>query len=96
MAEEHKAPRDALVEFSIQRLKPIIEQEKKKREIRKKFVMEIKQQLRRQQELLDEVHAQLGMDDPVYEKLERIVAGHENAYTFLKEFIQRGEKLSEL
>lgn len=34
MAQNHEASRYALVEFSIQRLKPVIEQDKSKQEIR--------------------------------------------------------------
>ncbi len=92
MAQDYKTPRDALVEFSIQRLKPIIEQEKEKLVLRKQIAANIKKQLKQQQVIVQKVKDQLGPDDPVLEKLEHAVDSLENTYCLLSECIRRGEK----
>lgn len=95
MAEHHKASRDALVEFSIQRLKPVIEQEKGKQESRKNIARKVRSSLEAQKQLLHEANRQLGEEDPVCEQLSHAVDRLENVYGSIKAFVRKGEKISE-
>jgi hypothetical protein len=95
MAENHKASRDALVEFSIQRLKPVIEQEKGKQESRKKIAFKVRSSLEAQKQLLCEAHRLLGEEDPVCEQLSHAVDRFESAYKSIKTFVRKGEKISD-
>jgi hypothetical protein len=95
MAENHKASRDALVEFSIQRLKPVIEQEKGKQESRKNIAFKVRSSLEAQKQLLHEANSQLGEEDPVCEQLSYAVDRLESAYRSIKTFIRKGEKISD-
>jgi hypothetical protein len=95
MAENHKASRDALVEFSIQRLKPVIEQEKGKQESRKNIALKVRSSLEAQKQLLHEANSQLGEEDPVCEQLSHAVDRLESAYRSIKTFVRKGEKISD-
>jgi hypothetical protein len=95
MAENHKASRDALVEFSIQRLKPVIEQEKGKQEYRKNVALKVRSSLEAQKQLLHEANSQLGEEDPVCEQLSHAVDRLEKAYRSIKAFVRKGEKISD-
>ncbi len=95
MAEDHKASRDALVEFSIQRLKPVIEQEKGKQESRKKIASKVRSSLEAQKQLLHDANSQLGAEDPVCEQLSNAVDRLEGAYRSIKTFVRKGEKISD-
>lgn len=96
IAKNHHIPRDTLVEFSIQRLQPIVEQEKKKLEIRKKIALVIKKQLKQQLLFLKHLQTQLNSDDPVLSKLEQVFGGYQSAYYFVEDAIKKGEKIAEL
>jgi len=94
MAQDHKASRDALVEFSIRRLKPIIEQEKSKQEIRKGIVQKVRVQLEAQRQLLHEASRRLGEEDPVCEYLAAAVDRLESAHRSIHAFVKKGEKIT--
>lgn len=96
MADEYKASRDALVEYSIQRLKPIIEQERRKLEDRKKIASRFKTELEDQKRLLNEANSKLGADDPISEFLSYAVDKTESAYTSVKDFVNKSEKIMAL
>jgi flagellar biosynthesis/type III secretory pathway chaperone len=96
MAKDHKASRDALVEFSIQRLKPIIEQEKSKLESRRNIAEKVKTAVESQKKLLDEATNKLGMEDPICEQLAYTVDRFESVYHSIKAFVQKSERVMEL
>ena len=96
MAKDHKASRDALVEFSIQRLKPIIEQEKDKLESRRNIAEKLKAAVESQKKLLDEATKKLGMEDPICEQLAHAMDRFESAYLSIKAFVQKSERVLEL
>lgn len=93
MAEDHKASRDALVEFSIQRLKPVLEQEKGKQEFRKRIALKVRTSLEAQKQLLCEARRLLGEEDPVCEQLSHAMERLESAYKSIKTFVRKGEKI---
>lgn len=95
MARAHQASRDALVEFSIQRLKPVIEQEKGKQEARKRIAAKVREHLAAQKRLLQEANRKLGEEDPVCEHLAGAVERLDSAYRSIHAFVKKGEKIVE-
>jgi len=69
ISKNFNAPRDALVEFSIQRLFPIINRERKKHEKRKEFITKINGHYKEGEKILLEIRNELGDDDPIINKL---------------------------
>ena len=96
MADEYKAPRDALVEFSIQRLKPLIQQEKSKVELRKRLVEKFQKGLAYQKDLLAEAKRQLGEDDLICEQLSYALDRLGSTGLALEAFVKKSDKLKEL
>ena len=91
VSKNHNAPRDALVEYSVQRLAPIIAKERKKHEGRKGLFDEISEHLQEGEKILAKTKESLGEDDPVYDRLESAINTYENAYERIKSFIARGK-----
>ncbi len=96
MATDYQASRDALVEFSIRRLKPVIEQEKSKLDARKKIAVKIKTALASQKKILDDAQRQLGAEDPICEQLAYAIERFDSACTAIAAFVKKSEKISEL
>lgn len=96
MADDYEAPRDALVEFSIQRLKPVIEQEKRKLAVRRALAKKVRSALEAQEQLLDEARRKLGAEDPIYEQLAYAVGRLDSAYRSIEAFVQKSEKIAEI
>lgn len=95
IAQAHKASRDALVEFSIKRLKPVIEQEKDKQDVRKRIAQKVRANLEIQKQLLLEASEKLGEEDPVCGHLANAVERLKSAYRSIHTFVQKGEKIAE-
>ncbi len=95
ISKRYDAPRDALVEYSIQRLLPIINEEKEKHRKRKAIFAEYAEHIRQGEKLLKKSREMLGEDDPVYAKLENSMSVSSNAYRHIKSFIERGEMIEE-
>jgi len=91
ISEDFDAPRDALVEYSIQRLLPIIAREREKHQIRKKILADMEQHLRHGEKILDKSRAQLGEDDPVFSQLENAIKGCRNTYNAVHDFVEKGK-----
>jgi len=94
-AKNFNAPRDALVEFSIQRLIPVIAGEKEKHKKRKLILNEMTKHLEHGEKILQKTEKLLGKDDPVYSKFKSVIAACENAYNNIESFIERGEIIEE-
>ncbi len=84
-------PRDALVEYSIKRLMPIINEEREKHRERKKILSEITEYLKQGEKILRKSKEILGEDDPVYYKFENAMTASYNAYSNIKSFVERGK-----
>jgi hypothetical protein len=95
ISKNYNAPRDALVEQSVQRLMPIIAKERKKHENRKKVYDTITKHIREGEKILAKAKESLGQDDPVYDRLESAINTYENAYESIKSFIDRGKIIEE-
>lgn len=91
VSKNFNAPRDALVEFCVQRLLPVIEKEREKHHKRKEMLREIDAHLKKGVTLLKKIHQSLGGEDPIYQKLASVMMVYENAYNTIESFIERGK-----
>jgi len=90
-AKKFDAPRDALVEYSIQRLLPIIVREREKHRKRKEILHHLSEYLNQSYEFLQKSQEVLGDDDPIFDKIKSVVSESENLYADIQNFIQRCE-----
>jgi len=91
VSKDFSAPRDALVEYSIQRLLPVIAEEREKHQRRKEILSEIADYLKQGEKILKRSKKLLGEDDPVYDKFSTSMAALHNAHHSIESFIEKGE-----
>ncbi len=91
VSKSFNASRDGLVEYSVQRLLPVIRKEREKHEKRKKMLAGISRHFKSGLRLLDNLERELGPDDPVYAKFESAMVYYENAYNHMDYFIEKGK-----
>lgn len=91
VSKDFNTPRDALVEYSIARLLPVIEEERKKHEKRKKIMVEIGKYLEQGEEISENVGKALGEEDMLSEKLKGAVSTLRGAYETMASFVERGK-----
>jgi len=89
-SKDFSAPRDALVEYSIQRLLPVIAEEREKHQRRKEILSEIADYLKQGEKILKRSKKLLGEDDPVYDKFSTSMAALHNAHHSIETFIEKG------
>jgi len=87
------APRDGLVEYSIQRLLPIISRERKKHEIRKEFFIKIKKHFQQGEKMLNDIRKKLRDDDPIINKFAMVMSSYETAKENMESFIDRSKNI---
>ncbi len=90
-SKSFNAPRDALVEYSIERLLPVIVKEKERHLKRKKVLADLAGHLQETMKLLNNTSALLGEDDPVYDRMETAVSAVESAYKDIDAFVEKGK-----
>ena len=95
VSKNYNAPRDALVEFSVQRLLPIIAKEREKHAKRKEILDTIADHFNEGKSLLYRLRDVLGVEDPVCQKLETVMAVYENAYANIEAFVERSKIIEE-
>jgi len=91
ISSKHNAPRDALVEYSVRRLLPIIANERKKHEKRKELLGEISDHFTDGETLLSKAEEMLGTDDPLVDKLDTAMSVYKNSLNDIVNFIDRGK-----
>ena len=91
ISKHFNTPRDALVEYSVQRLLPIIIKERQKHRKRKEILAEIRQHLGAGEEILNKIKKLLGSDDPLRDKYETVMAVYLNAYRNIESFVEKGK-----
>ncbi len=91
VSKNYNAPRDALVEFSVQRLLPIIAKEREKHAKRKEMFGKIADHFKEGKSLLYKLRNVLGVEDPVCQKFETVMAVYENAYANIETFFERAK-----
>jgi len=95
VSKRYQAPRDALVEFSIERIMPLLKEEKKKHENRKTLTPKLHQFLQDSRDILDQADEVLDRDDPVFEKIIQMVAAVNSGCEEVDAIIEKGRKLEE-
>ena len=91
ISNKPNTPRDALVEYSVRRLLPIIARERIKHEKRKELLTDISNHFAEGEELLSKSEELLGMDDPIVNKLHAAMSVYKNAFEDIANFIDRGK-----
>ncbi|THB77763.1 MAG: hypothetical protein D6B25_05965 [Desulfobulbaceae bacterium] len=94
-SRKFETPRDILVEFSIERIMPLVEEERKKHEQRKKLLERIDDLHRSSRKLLAEADQTLDSDDPVLERLFHIHRSVDQGCQEIDSIIAKGRKLEE-
>ncbi len=95
ISREHETPRDALVEYSIKRLLPVIQRERLKHRRRKQLVVEIGRHLQAGLELVERSRGLLGADDPVLSRLQGAMSHYSGIYEAMEHLVERGEGIEE-
>ena len=95
ISSKHNAPRDALVEYSIRRLLPIIAKERKKHEKRKELLADISKHFKAGESLLSKAEEKLGTDDLIVDKLQTAISVYKNSFDDIANFIERGKIIEE-
>jgi HD superfamily phosphodiesterase len=85
--------RDGMVEYSIQRLLPIINRERTKHEIRKEFLIKIKTHFQQGEKMLNDIRKQLGDDDPIINKFAMVMSSYETVKENMESFIDRSKNI---
>jgi hypothetical protein len=95
IASDYNTPRDALVEFSVHRLLPIIEREREKHARRKEIVGEIRQHFLAGKKMLQNVTQALGEEDPVTVRLAAALDVYGSAYAHIGDFIEQSREIED-
>jgi len=95
VCKRYQTPRDALVEFSIERIMPLIQEEKKKHENRKKLQQKLDQLLQDSKDLLGESDDVLEREDPVFEQVYQIARAVQSGHDAIHDIIEKGRRLEE-
>lgn len=90
-SKNFSAPRDALVEYSIQRLLPIIAEEREKHLNRKEILNEITEYLQQGDKILRKSREVLGEQDPVYDQFKTAMTVCHNAHCNINSFVEKGK-----
>ena len=94
-SRQFNAPRDALVEYSIQRLLPLITQERKRHRNRKEVLHDINAHLQNGLKILEKTRSLLGEEDPVCARFESAMHGLVNARDHIEDYVKRGDLIEE-
>lgn len=95
ISSRYKTPRDALVELSIERILPLIEQEKKKHEHRKEILSTIEKMVEEGELALRMADEFLEPDDPVYRRLYQMMRTVNSCTGDIEACVERGKKIED-
>ena len=91
ISKSYNAPRDALVEYSIQKLESLIKKEREKHENRKTLLKKLSKHCKDSENLLQEAINLLGKDDPAVGNLQVALNISTNAFLEIEAFIEKGK-----
>jgi hypothetical protein len=92
---KYDTPRDALVEYSIERILPLIEKEKEKHRKRIALSGELHGYLLNGLSILKNAEEELGEDDPAFRELLPMMRAVKNCSEKISRYVQKGEKLED-
>ncbi len=90
-SKRFNAPRDALVEYSIQRLMPVINRERERHHKRKEILRDMTELLENGLEVLQKSRSLLGEEDPVSVRFESAMRSLVSTQAHVKDFVEKGE-----
>ena len=93
ISKKYQAPRDVLVEFSIERIMPLIQEEKKKHDKRKKLLDGLTALEKNSRELLEEARQTLERDDPVLDRIYQMYRSIKLGCDEIDTVIEKGQRL---
>jgi hypothetical protein len=91
IARSYNAPRDALIEISVQRLLPMIAEQRQRHAKRKAVFARIRKHLEEGRKLLSETYAELGEEELITDRLNAAMAMYESAFKHMSAFIEKSE-----
>ena len=91
VAKSFDTPRDALVEYSIQRLLPVIAKEREKHGLRQEVLADVTQYINEGEKVLRKARELLGKEDPVNNRLETAFTALANAHNDIRAFVEKGK-----
>jgi len=95
ISKQFQTPRDALVEYSIQRLLPVIAQERERHRRRKEILSAMNEHLADGLKILQKSKSLLGEDDPVFIRLASAIKSMANAQSNVNAFVDKGDAIEE-
>jgi uncharacterized protein (UPF0297 family) len=93
VAQIRKVPRDALVEASVMRLMPLIQKEQTRHHARKALLLRMERHLKSGRKLFDEMRADLGPNDPMYDQMQNVMGAYERAFAAMAAFVGKGKNI---
>lgn len=90
----HSTSRDALVAHCIERILPLIEQEKEKHHRRRRLTAEAERWLEQGQSLCEQAEATLGEEDPAAQQLRAMLRPAGKALANLTDMVEKGEEIA--
>ncbi len=95
ISNRYKTPRDALVELSIERILPLIKEEKKKHEQRKELLAKMNKIVVESEEAFAMASNSLDQDDPVFRKIYQMMRTVKSCHSEIDNCVERGKKIEE-
>lgn len=93
ISSQYDTPRDALVEYSIERILPLIAREKKKHAKRKLLLGELQQYLQKGVELVGKAEEDFGREDALFLQLLNMLRMVEHCCQDLEQAVEKGRKI---
>jgi len=95
ISNQYNTPRDALVEFSIERIIPLLAREKEKHQKRKVLLEQAQAHLEMSLALLDKAKRELGPDDPATLAILRMARAAQACIEELQDSVVRGNRIED-
>lgn len=93
VAVQYDAPRDALVEYSIERILPLLVREKERHGKRKLLLEELRAYLQEGSAILARAERELGQEDPVVLEIAGMMRGVTNCCQEVEQCVAKGNKI---
>ncbi len=93
IAKEYKIPRDLLVELSINRLRPVMDAERKKQRKWESLQTDLDDLMQHGQLTLKKAAKLLPEEDPLLQKTKELMTGLEKGYNEIFELIKKGKQV---
>ncbi len=96
VSKNYDTPRDLLVEFSVQRLLPLIQSERLRQAKRREMLADLRKHFRKGAALLERWEATLGGPDPLLERAAAMIDGDGQALEEMERIVAHGQLIETL